>query len=109
MPSYWSKRPKHTKDHVLHFTGRGNKSEGARTKELTKQGAAVELSRLPGDWHFYWHCEQCQWYFAEYSVSPGRFRPYTEAWESDLDIMCKGCATGSKTLMPTYETSKYVD
>lgn len=97
---WWAGRPKHTPDHTLHFTGRGNKSDGIESKDLGENGKLLVKDYNLGLWRFYWHCEQCQWYFVEYSSAPGRYRPYTEAWESDLDVMCRGCTTGNKALVP---------
>ena len=89
MPkSYYDVKPKHTDKHHLHFTGRWNREE---SKTYTNQYL----------WSFYWHCEECKWYFVADWRTPMAYRPYTEAWESDLDVMCKGCTTGNKHLQPS--------
>lgn len=81
-------RPKHTSDHQVHFTGRYSKAENIR------------VDRALHVLYTYWHCEKCGWYLTENIERTDKLRFYTEAWISDLDIMCKGCTTGNKSLQP---------
>lgn len=85
--SYYDLKPNHIAEHHMHFTGRWNREE---YKERPNEYL----------WTFYWHCEECEWYFVDDYITPGKFRPYTEAWKSDLSVMCKGCTTGDKHLKP---------
>lgn len=85
--SYFDRKPQHTAQHHMHFTGRWNREEH-------KERPTEYL------WTFHWHCEDCEWYFVDDYLTPGKFRAYTEAWKTDLDMMCRGCTIGNKQLKP---------